>query len=425
MEMVINMIYKMKKSFLVALLALATALPAAASDIEAKFEGMFDFNAGARSQKKVPADKKLTGNQKNSGLNTYAFFAVTASSRTDNFEYGAKIVAQPTAQASSGVSSGGSHIFLIREDLGKIELGSGFDAASQMMITGLDVARGTGDGWSDYAYFSDETSPVPSPYGFFLGGGSFKNNNTESSRKISYFTPSLNGFRFGISYIPDTGNMGSTAMGDVDYVTKKARTVYTDDYKYTEKKTAKNAVAAGISLEHDIAEDVAVKVALTGEYGKAAKPGVRENVDKDSTKDPKDVLANTAVNYKLSSMRTYNIGAVLTYGNFSYGASYGNVKGFTSREVDGNKNKTSLYSTAIGYTQGPVGVSLSYLLTDARKNKVDAVTIGTDYKLAPGLVPYAELTYFKGRMHKLPVFSDPTKYTTKGTIALIGMKLKF
>src|SRR6202042_2613485 len=125
-----------------------------------------------------------------------------------------------------------------------------------------------------------------------------------------------------------------------------------------------------------------------GEYGKAAKSGVKETLDKTDPKETKKVLPSTAVNYKLSTMRTYNIGAVLSYGNFSYGASYGNVKGFTSREVDGNRQNTNLYSTAIGYTQGPVGVSLSYLLTDAHKTKVDAVTVGTDYKLAPGLVPY-------------------------------------
>lgn len=416
----------MKKSFLVALLSLAVALPAAAdlpNDTELKLEGMFNFEAGVRNQKKIPAGNNVTGNNKNSGINTLAFFAATALRKADDFEYGAKVVVQPTAHASSGVSGGGSHIFLINERLGKVELGSGFDAASQMIVTGLDVARGSGDGWSDYAYFGEHTTP--SPYGFFLGSSAFKKDNTESSRKITYFTPKLGEvFTFGISYIPDTGNMGSASMSSADYVKEKARIVETDIYKYTEKKTSKNAVAVGVSLEHDLAEDVAIKVAVTGEYGKAAKGGVRETIDP-ADPDKKKIVSGSAVNYKLSSMRTYNIGAVLTYGNFSYGASYGDVKGFTSREVDGNKQNTRLYSTAIGYTQGPVGVSLSYLLTDARKNKVDAITVGTDYKLAPGLVPYAEVTYFKGRMHKLPVFNDPKKYTTKGTIALIGMKLKF
>lgn len=417
----------MKKNFLVALLTIAAALPVYAapvlSETELKLEGMFDFQAAARNQKKLPAGNNLTENHKNSSIDTYAFFAVTALRKADDFEYGAKIAVQPTAQAASSVSYGGSHIFLINERLGKIELGSGFDAGSQMMITGLDAARGTGDGWADYAYFDEHVYTSSSPWAFFLGSSAFKKDNTESSRKITYFTPKLGEVvTIGISYIPDTGNMGSMGMGNADHVTKKARVINTGTYKYTERKTSRNAVSVGVSLERDLAEDVAVKVAVTGEYGKAAKPGVRETVD---TANAKEVVEGSAVNYKLSSMRTYNIGAILTYGNFSYAASYGDVKGFTSREVDGNKRGTRLYSTAVGYTQGPVGVSLSYLLTDARKNKIDAVTIGTDYKLAPGLVPYAELTYFKGRMHKYPVFNDPNKYTTKGTIALIGMKLKF
>ena len=101
----------MKKNILIAFLAFATALPVyadlpvSASNIEAKFEGMFDFIAATRKQKKVPSESKLTGNQNHSGIDTHAFFAVTALNKLDDLEYGAKIAIQTTTQSSESVGS--------------------------------------------------------------------------------------------------------------------------------------------------------------------------------------------------------------------------------------------------------------------------------------------------------------------------------
>ena len=131
--------------------------------------------------------------------------------------------------------------------------------------------------------------------------------------------------------------------------------------------------------------------------------------------------------YKIAGMRTYNIGAVLNYGVMSFAGSYTDLgKSLTSVEVDGaGKRKTKYYTAAAAYNQGPVGVSLFYARGQRLKNAVNSYTLGTDYKLAPGFVPYVEVTYFKGKGQKLPVIKNTTNLTRKGTIALIGATLKF
>jgi hypothetical protein len=409
----------MKKILLLAALT-CSSMSAIAKDLEAKFEGMFVFEGGTRKQKSVPTGNNLTGNTKNSSTTTASYFSALVSSETDAMKYGGRIVLHTTTVGSSSPSYEGSHIFGIT-DYGKGEIGSGFDAATQMRITGFDVSRGSGDNWTDYTYFTPGAAMAPTPR-FFLNGF-HKDGNIETSRKVTYFTPKINGVQFGASYIPDAGNTGSTTPGNTDVAALKTRVVDANPTtRYVEKAVTKNAVALGATFEHNISDGVDVKLSATGEIGKAAQKGVT------GTPDPTDaraVLAAGSTEYKLADMRTYNIGAVLNYGNFSYAGSYGDVRGFTSREVDANKRHTRFYTAAASYVQGPVGISLSYALGDAQKNKIDSVTIGTDYKLAPGLMPYAEFTYFKGKGMKFPVLNDPKKFTTKGTVALIGLKLKF
>jgi len=410
----------MKKILLLTALTF-TSMTAFASELEAKLQGMLVFEGGARKQKAIPSGNNLTGNVKNSSTVTSSYFSALVSSETDAMTYGARVVLQTTTRGSASPAYEGSHIFGIT-DYGKVEVGSGFDAATQMMVTGFDISRGTGDNWTDYAYFRPDVamSPIPS---FFLSGY-HGDGNIETSRKVTYFTPKFNGFRFGLSYIPDTGNIGSTTPSNIDLTKSKARVVNSADdrVRYVEKNSAKNAFALGATFEHNISDGVDVKISATGEIGQAAQKGVMGAPD---PADANAVLSAGKTEYKLANIRTYNIGAVLTYGNFSYAGSYGEVRGFTSKEVDANKRRTQFYTAAAAYTQGPVGVSVSYALGDARKNKINSVTLGTDYKLAPGLMPYAEFTYFKGKGMKFPVLNDPNKYTSKGTVALIGLKLKF
>ncbi|MFK7974338.1 MAG: porin, partial [Rickettsiaceae bacterium] len=122
-------------------------------------------------------------------------------------------------------------------------------------------------------------------------------------------------------------------------------------------------------------------------------------------------------------LRTYNIGAILTVGNFSYGGSYGSLgKSLTTPEFHKTGRKTDYYTGTMAYKQGPFVASVSYFKSNQFKNTVDAVSIGIHYLLAPGFKPYAEISGFslKGRPEFNPELS---RKKTRGAVVLIGTKL--
>jgi hypothetical protein len=65
---------------------------------------------------------------------------------------------------------------------------------------------------------------------------------------------------------------------------------------------------------------------------------------------------------------------------------------------------------------------LSYFGSNQYKNKVSMIKLNVSHLLAPGLKPYVELSSYtlKG---KPEFYSELKSRITKGTVALIGMKL--
>lgn len=406
----------MKRVFLLAALA-GVASSAIAEGLTTKIEGMFLFETALRKQGKLPAENKnLSSEKKNVAISSEARFGITASGETDAMKYGAKIDLITTTQPNTWASFNGSHIFT-ESDYGKWQFGSAYDAGSQMRLTGFEIAKGTGDNWTNYAFFDPriEYAWVDTPGASILAGNYKK--NAESSRKVTYFTPKfMDKVQLGVSYIPDATNVGDAGFSD--RTSKKARVVTANGVIYSESPGVKDAVSVGATFEQNLSDCMNLKVAVTGEFGKSSKKG-----DMSTTAAPTVVTRS----YKIDGMRTYNIGAALNCGAMSFAGSYSDLgKSLMSKEVDGvSKRKTRYYTLGAAYTQGPVGVSLAYARGERLKNKMNSYTLGTDYKLAPGFVPYVELTYFQGKGQKLPVYNDNTKVTRKGTVALIGATLKF
>lgn len=181
-------------------------------------------------------------------------------------------------------------------------------------------------------------------------------------------------------------------------------------------QNVKDAISAGISYQHEFLEDVAMQLSVTAEYAKPArKLLILEN---EQTK-------KVVIESKLSNLKSYNIGAVLSYGNFSCAASYGSLgKSLTTPEYHKVSRITEYYNGAVAYTQGPIKTSLSYFKSSRYKNTIDTVSLGTEYLVTPGLLPYAEISYFRAKGR--PVYlTDAPKAKTRGTVALIGARLKF
>jgi len=350
----------------------------------------------------------------------------------------------PTAKRKGSASYNGSHIYL-ESSYGRIEAGSPIDAASNMLIDSSEIASATGGDWDRYAKFDSadlkqgyDFGPSFATFGeFFLDSklvSAVENRpySNEPGRRISYYTPKFDfgkgaKVQVGISYTPDSSNTGADDPNKnstgVEIKKIGRNGVATNEY-FKFDKSVKDAISGGVVLEQNISDGVDLKLALTGEYGKAS------NVEKyDNTNNSPDPLKaasdtqNKLGTYKLKDLRTYNIGAILNAGNFSYAASFGSLgKSLTTPEFHRTGRETTYYTGGVAYKQGPFTTSLTYFRSDQYKNTVDCVTIGTDYKLAPGFKPYAEISGFslKGK----PEYDrDLKKKKTRGTIALIGAKL--
>ncbi|WP_425363080.1 porin [Candidatus Tisiphia endosymbiont of Hybos culiciformis] len=420
----------------------ATSVPAdaASEDTGIKLEGFFGFQSSVyRNQEKLSGtSKNITDNNKNPAFYTEAAFMATVKQELNDITAGAKIVLLTTTKPKLSAGYNGSHIF-IETEYGKVELGSPHDAASNMSVTpGLIAAAVAGFGWSRFAVLDDDNmkyqdlkpdfDTTPGTFHISSSCNSFDDisNKTEASRKISYYTPEMQGFQFGISYIPDSANTGgnrglknlddkgfSKLSSGINKVTlpgingAKGNQVIIN-------QNVKDAVSAGISYKYEILEDVSVKVAVTGEYAKPA--------NKIIVLDPDN---NVLSRNKLSNLTAYNLGAVFTYGNISCAASYGNLgKSLTSNIYHKVGRNTQYYNGAVAYGQGPMKTSVSYFRSLKYKNTVDTVSLGTQYLVTPGLLPYAEISYFQAKGKPVYCVEAPKK-KTRGTVALIGARLKF
>ena len=443
---------KMKKLLLLA--AATTMLSAGAyagdvsidsDDLKLQLLGRFNFQGGAAKQSKISgSNQNISTNRKNFAFNSNAFTAARITSEHEGLKYGAQLALSTATRGTSTPVYDRSHIF-VESNWGKIELGSSFSSTAKMAITAFDIARATGDDGTNYfANYvavgvpdTDSQVTTPTTPGFFLDSNNFDQSNGESSRKVTYYTPEMNGFQVGVSFIPDSGNLGNGPLkssdsynNDVIYTAPSAPlNGGTTQDVYTEKKPVKDAYTVALAYKHDISETMNFKISAAGEYGKAANRGVKTTTIKATPVagqlTPADVV--TKATYKLAKLATYNIGGIFTFDNYSLAASYGDLgKSMTSSQVLGSKRGTKFYTVGASYVQGPVGASLVYSKAKQYGNTMDIYVLGTDYKLAPGLLPYAEVAYFNGKASLPAVYqSTASKQKFNGWVFVLGAKLAF
>ena len=405
------------------------------SDLKVKLNGFAHFQAAHRTQSNLQGDEKnVSSNRKTFAFYNDAAMSTEISNQAGDVTYGGKIVLVPTAKKKGSASYNGSHVFF-ESEFGKMEAGSPISSSSNMMIDGGTIAAATFDDWARYANFTPANLMNPgsklapsfaNSAEFFLDSKLTTSSpnrpySSEPSRSISYYTPKFEfgkttKLQMGVTYTPDSSNTGA----DNPSVNSSGVDTRTIEFggvdRFEIDRTVKDAVSAGITLEQNFSDGVDLKVALTGEHGTAAGKAKRFDTVNTTTKTPNST-------FKLSNLRTFNIGAVLNVGNFSYAGSFGSLgKSLTTPEFHKTGRKTDYYTGTVAYKQGPFAASASYFKSNQFKNTVDAVSIGTSYLLAPGFKPYAEISGFslKGR----PEFhNEMSKKKTRGTVALIGAKL--
>jgi len=414
---------------LAGLLASSTALAGdplpVVSDLNIKLGAYAAFESGFSNQ------GKLKGSEKNISANKrgFAFYNDTAlfaaiSNTTDDITYGAKIILVPTTKRKVNKDYNGSYVFLEHE-FGRIEAGSPIPAAKNMMIS--DGSIPTKYIKTGIDYLKQSTKAVPS---FLTSEGSFLGDqiiasmdsatySSEPPRTINYYTPKFDltdssKIRLGISYTPDSANTGVEKPSDKSDGIKKYAVGEPTIDRFEIDRSVKDAITSGIVLEQKLTEEAELKLALTGEYGKSAG-----KIKKFANKDDKNPLE-----YKLSDLKSYNIGAELKIGDFKYNACYSSFgNSLTTKELHKGNRKSQYYNAGIAYTYNKATTtSLSYFASEQFKNKVNSVKLAVSHILAPGLKPYAEIHAYtlKGK----PEFYPNLKARkVKGTVALVGVKL--
>lgn len=414
---------------LAGLLASSTALAGdplpVVSDLNIKLGAYAAFESGFSNQ------GKLKGTEKNISANKrgFAFYNDTAlfaaiSNTNDDITYGAKIILVPTVKRKVNKDYNGSYVFLEHE-FGRIEAGSPIPVAKNMMVS--DGSIPTKYIKTSTEYLKQKTKATPSfltSEGAFLGDQIIASMDSatyssEPPRTINYYTPKFDltdssKIRLGISYTPDSANTGVEKPSDKSDGIKKYAVGEATIDRFEIDRSVKDALTGGIVLEQKLTEEAELKLALTGEYGKSAG-----KIKKFANKDDKNPLE-----YKLSDLKSYNIGAELKIGDFKYNACYSSFgKSLTTKELHKGNRKSQYYNAGVAYTYNKATTtSLSYFASEQFKNKVNSVKLAVSHILAPGLKPYAEIHAYtlKGK----PEFYPNLKARkVKGTVALVGVKL--
>ena len=412
------------------------------SPIHVNVSGVLDAQAGFRSQSskhvKNAAGEKIgvTKYNKDVGFDTEGRINVEAKGKTQKgLLYGANIGvdvnvsdsldSEINGKKSSSLMKRRTFVYLEDKDMGRLELGNREGASETMLPTAEGVAVATGGIGGDwYKYVQTDTvvhtglTETVTANNFYMGAGSLLDNGTDmsstsqKSRKVTYYTPKIKdtGLGFGISYIPDSKNNVASYPNNGESNVPDAK---------KGDKGYKNGFVAAIDWQYKINKDNTFKMAVVGERGELPK----------------------TLKSSFHKAQTVGVGATHMYKDFSGVISY-NYLGKSGLQKGGTeKVKKQNYVATLGFAYDidhKTKVSLTGLMSEKWKNKFYNISLGAQYQLAPGLLPYAEVSFFdmkqkynyvskNGGTSDSPASNPaaPAKGKNKGTSFIIGTKVAF
>ncbi len=269
---------------------------------------------------------------------------------------------------------------------GRAEMGGNKSAAATMRLDASSVAVATGGINGAWSYFASapagqgfiSTSKLVTEHGLTTA---YADESTYNATKFTYYTPTIAGFQAGVSYTPDTEARGQD-------VALSNNVGYSD--------------VVNLGLTYNTTIDNTWKLGLAGTY------------ETGST----DVGVGTPGGTP-GDVEGYNLGTVIGFGGFSLAGSYGEWSDSGLNAANGDQG--DYYTAGLGYEAGPVGLSATYidstLETTAGDNDFTNLVFGADYKLAPGLTPYAEVSLFEA--------DEANAVDNEGTIVILGTQVAF
>ncbi|TAE81359.1 MAG: porin [Alphaproteobacteria bacterium] len=337
--------------------------------------GFSDFQAGV-------VNDDFDNGQREHGFRNDTQVSLRVDGRSDaGLDYGAVIDLEadvtPDANAE-GFNAARTYVYL-GGNWGRFELGSKEGASESLRVDASSINVGTGGIDGAWVFFANPTGGafITTP-GLPTAHGSTLALNDESlynANKITYYTPAYSGFQFGITYQPDMTDRGQLVSRGDNNVGQAGR-----------------IVDAGLSYDNTFG-DVSLAAAATVQYGDS---------EADNTKD----------------LFAYNVGANLGYQGFSLAGSYGDWgSSLGTASTDGQ-----YWTGGLGYQMNKFGAAFTYLGSSldvaGANNDFQNFVVGTDYKLAPGLTPYAEVSFYE--------FSAPgVTRDNEGTVFILGTQVAF
>lgn len=336
---------------------------------------------------------------------------------------------------SDGYSGNDMAFGYVQGKYGRVEVGNNVGAILLLKIDAASIAVATGGIDGDYtdwtkgrdAYYTYNTNYRANMGDLFENDPylSYEDRTQKKANKVTYISPTVNGFTVGVGYVPSTKirgtsyNISQFASGMV------YKNVFEGIVKYTMNTDKPDKVGFGISAG--------------GEFGSA------------DSFTYQDSASSIVQEKKLDDLAAWQVGAELTYGGFVLAGSYGNSgkSGMIKDEdlIGGLKKQQSFWTGGIAYNRDKIGLSATFLqsrsaglvatykdgnavqfvgyrapeelVSNAKANVYQALSLGAQYSVMPGLLPYAEVTFFNYKS----CFSNVS--TNKGAILILGTRVSF
>jgi hypothetical protein len=380
--------------------------------------GSADFQVGNGSQ------ETLFKNQLSGGAPTFysrelhtrtdTKLHIKADGKADNgLGYGAYIELNADTSkddaAATDTAARKTYVY-VETGFGRVEAGATGDAGDALRVDASTFARATGGIGGDFYKYVDLSNNatggpatdfyilpglptavgLPGEVAGGVGTGDFHEDRAFAN-KVSYYSPRIEGAQIGLSYTPDQSEKG-TATGF------SGKNIGATPGKFD------NVVNAGLNYQGQF-NDIGIAASLTGEWGNA-----KTNVV-------------TATQY--DDLEAYAAGLNFSYAGFTVGGSYGDAPEIGQSKAFGAEAK--YWTLGAAYEFGPFATSLTYMDSTV-KNELATTTpdaeftnlsLGADYQLAPGLVPYIEVSFFD---------TDDNVASTadnNGTVLIVGTELNF
>lgn len=325
-------------------------VPAAQAQLEVSVGGFTTFQAGF-------FDNKFA-NQSDRDFQNESEIHIKADGEADNgLKYGAKV---ELLASTSDSSNADETVIYVSGDWGRVELGDEDGASDQSAVLAPTVGIGQING-----SYLDWVQPTSRPAGNIedTGGGIIKPLDTDDSTKVTYYTPRMEGFQAGVSYVPESDDQNNG-----------------EQIQFSDSSgNQENAWELGLNYRNTYNNGVSVRAGLGYVVSDAKNSSGREDVS------------------------SWGLGARVGYAGFEVGGGYVD-NGDSNNNSGVAKDSETAWNIGARYEQGPWGVAVSYLAEDYDTNggrgvttgggDYDAFVLGGTYAIAEGLTASADLAFF-------------------------------